>query len=363
MPYVSWNLKDLGNVKKNGYNVFSCFHCGGGSTMGYKLAGFNVLGGVEIDPNIMGVYRANHNPKHSYLMSVTDFVKIKDSDLPKELFDLDILDGSPPCSSFSMVGNREKNWGEKKKFREGQSEQVLDDLFFHFINIANKLKPKIVISENVTGLLKGYAKGYVKEIFEHFDKAGYETQLFQLNSANMGVPQRRERVFFISRRKDLNLPKIKLHFNESLIPFKDIDAGEVEIGKGFRGVSKRFWKLCNPGKYFSSVPEAKGSYFNSSRISSELPLPTIAASSQLYHYRFKRVLVDLEIIKGQSFPEDYNFLDQKVDYVCGMSVPPYMMQRIAEQIKLQLLDKIKLGDVDVERILESYNEESVTNEN
>jgi len=342
MPYVSWNLKDLEKVKKNGYNAFSCFHCGGGSTMGYKLAGYNVFGGVEIDPKIMAVYRANHNPKHSYLMSVTDFIKIKDIDIPKELFDLDILDGSPPCSSFSISGNREKNWGKKKKFREGQADQVLDDLFFHFINIANKLKPKTVISENVTGLLKGNAKGYVKEIFEHFDKAGYETQLFLLNSANMGVPQRRERVFFISRRKDLNLPKIKLHFNEPLIPFKDIDAGEVEIGKGFTEIPKKFWHLCTPGESFSSVPEAKGSYFNYSRISSELPLPTIVPRNQVYHYKFKRELVDIEIIKGQSFPEDYNFLNQRIDYICGMSVPPYMMQRIAEQIKLQLLDKIKL---------------------
>jgi DNA (cytosine-5)-methyltransferase 1 len=51
----------------------------------------------------------------------------------KELFDIDILDGSPPCSSFSMSGSREKAWGKNKKFREGQANQVLDDLFFHFI--------------------------------------------------------------------------------------------------------------------------------------------------------------------------------------------------------------------------------------
>ena len=87
--------------------VFSCFHCGGGSTMGYKLAGCRVLGGVEIDPAMMAVYRANHHPEHSYLMGVGDFVKIPDADLPAELFDLDILDGSPPCSTFSTSGLRE----------------------------------------------------------------------------------------------------------------------------------------------------------------------------------------------------------------------------------------------------------------
>ena len=52
---------------------------------------------------------------------------------PKELYNLDILDGSPPCSSFSTAGIREKGWGKLKKFREGQAKQILDDLFFEFV--------------------------------------------------------------------------------------------------------------------------------------------------------------------------------------------------------------------------------------
>lgn len=106
--------------------------------MGYKLAGFNVLGGVEIDPEMMSIYRENHKPKHSFLMGVSDFNKIENESIPKELFSLDVLDGSPPCSSFSTAGSREEKWGIKKKFREGQSEQILDDLFFDFIETAKK---------------------------------------------------------------------------------------------------------------------------------------------------------------------------------------------------------------------------------
>ena len=140
--------------------------------MGYKLAGFEVLGGVEIDPQMMAVYKTNHNPKHPYLMGVEEFNKIPNDQLPKELFELDILDGSPPCSSFSMAGSREKGWGEKKMFREGQALQVLDDLFFHFIETAKKLQPKVVIAENVKGLIQGNARGYVKEIFQGFKNIG-----------------------------------------------------------------------------------------------------------------------------------------------------------------------------------------------
>jgi len=118
-----WNLKDLEKVEKNNLKVFSCFACGGGSTMGYKMSGFDVIGCNEIDERMIRVYKKNHNPKLAYNQPIQDFKNRED--LPKELYNLDILDGSPPCSSFSMAGNREKDWNKKKKFREGQAEQIL----------------------------------------------------------------------------------------------------------------------------------------------------------------------------------------------------------------------------------------------
>ena len=171
-PY-NWTLKDANFTKDKG-KVFSCFACGGGSSFGYKLAGFDVIGHNDIDKKMIEVYKANHNPKYSFLESITTFAKRKD--LPKELYELDILDGSPPCSSFSMAGNREKDWGKEKVFREGQTEQVLDTLFFDFIDLAKKLQPKVVIAENVKGLLLGEAKNYVREIYREFDLAGYYCQ-------------------------------------------------------------------------------------------------------------------------------------------------------------------------------------------
>jgi DNA (cytosine-5)-methyltransferase 1 len=119
-PY-KWTLAQANFTKDKG-KVFSCFACGGGSTMGYKLAGFDVLGCNEIDPKMIEAYKTNHNPKYAYLEPIQEF-KLRD-DLPQELYDLDILDGSPPCSSFSMAGNRGDDWGKEKKFREGQAEQV-----------------------------------------------------------------------------------------------------------------------------------------------------------------------------------------------------------------------------------------------
>lgn len=228
-----WTLKDANFTKDKG-KVFSCFACGGGSTMGYKLAGFDVLGFNEIDKRMAEAYIENHNPKYSFIEPIQQFKNRKD--LPKDLYNLDILDGSPPCSSFSMAGNRERDWGKEKKFREGQTEQVLDTLFFDFIDLAKELKPKVVIAENVKGILLGNAKKYVVEICKEFEKAGYYIQYFKLNAKNMGVPQSRERVFFIGLRTDLAdnflyqkdlftfTPKLRLKFKEREIPFLEIES-------------------------------------------------------------------------------------------------------------------------------------------
>lgn len=124
-----WYLDDLKNVKKNGLKVFSCFSCGGGSSMGYKLAGYEVIGNCEIDPRVMKVYKKNLNPKYSFLMDIRDFLN---ADIPDELRHLDVLDGSPPCSVFSMAGDRGKAWNKAKNSVRGRKNNALMICFlFH----------------------------------------------------------------------------------------------------------------------------------------------------------------------------------------------------------------------------------------
>jgi DNA (cytosine-5)-methyltransferase 1 len=348
-PY-KWTLKDSVFTKDKG-KVFSCFACGGGSTMGYKLAGFDVLGCNEIDPKMIEAYKVNHNPKYAYLESIQTFKLRKD--LPQELYELDILDGSPPCSSFSMAGNREKDWGKQKKFREGQSEQVLDNLFFDFIDLAKKLQPKVVIAENVKGLLIGEAKEYVIKIYKEFDLAGYYIQHWLLDASKMGVPQRRERVFFIAMRKDIAKPflksidlftispKLNLEFNEPEIPYKEIR--QTEGNENAIGLSKmisHYWKLTSPG-HTMSENHPKGSYFNEVKTAPDKVLPTIRANGLPYDYEIERTLFDDETKMAGSYPLDYDFKTNKVVYLVGMSVPPVMTAQIAKQVYEQWLSKIK----------------------
>lgn len=335
-PY-KWYLKD-GYPPSNGLNVFGTFICGGGSTMGYKLAGFNHLGGVEIDPKVADVYRINHDPKYLYIQDIREFVKR--NDLPEELYNLDILDGSPPCSSFSMAGNREKDWGKEKVFREGQAFQTLDDLFFDYIALAKKLQPKVVIAENVKGLIQGNAKSYVRKIKAGFEEAGYKVQLFLLNAASMGVPQKRERVFFIGHKNEFKLPKLKLEFNEKAIPFGEI-ISKIESKNDLTDVQFDLWKRQKPTDKTLADVRMAANGFTDYLININEVCPTITSGGKFLSKQYPRWFIKEEFCQCGTYPIDYNFKGIEPQYLIGMSVPPVMTAQIANQIRIQWLDKIK----------------------
>lgn len=351
-PY-KWTLKDAVFAKDKG-KVFSCFACGGGSTMGYKLAGFDVLGCNEIDHKMIEAYKANHKPKYAYLEPIQTF-KLR-NDLPSELYELDILDGSPPCSSFSMAGNREKDWGKDKIFREGQAMQVLDTLFFDFIDLAKELQPKVVIAENVKGLLLGNAKQYVRRIYKEFDAAGYFVQHFLLDASKMGVPQRRERVFFIALRKDLAkpflyqkdmfqiMPKINLLFNEESIKYKQVADYE---GEPISEYAKIAWDArkesdSNIADSKARVKGMKVSDMNTFYVHEDKVCKTLTSHGRHCSLLFSKPirLSKNEFCKIGSYPLDYEFMSNNWGYLIGMSVPPVMTAQVATEIYNQWLSKL-----------------------
>lgn len=332
-----WNLSELKNDKD--VSVFSCFSCGGGSTMGYKRAGFKVIGNVEIDPKINAMYVKNHHPKYNFEMDLREFNKR--DDLPDELFHLDILDGSPPCTTFSHAGKREKAWGIEKKFREGQKKQRLDDLFFVFLETVKKLRPKIVIAENVAGLIHGNAKGYVNGIINGFKELGYDVQLFKLNAALMDTPLYRERVFFIANNQ--KYPKLKLDFHGTPIKF-----GEVRTPHGKpipdTAVAKERLKYLKKSDNRMSdivlrIEGVENRSFNNSIWQDERVAFSCAGGSSTYRGYDKTYVCDRDFINVSTFPQDYDFNGNPVQYVVGMSVPPNMMANIATEVYKQWLKK------------------------
>ena len=350
MISYNWKLSET-EFEKNERYVFSCFSCGGGSSFGYKLSGFQVVGCNEIDPKMMECYIANHHPLFPYLCDIREFVKLSRSGkVAKGLFNLDILDGSPPCSSFSMSGNRSNDWGKEKVFREGQSSQVLDTLFFDFIELASILKPKIVIAENVKGLLQGDAIKYVRRIYNEFDNAGYYCQHHLFDASKMGVPQKRERVFFIAIRKDLRdlipmkdisilnqSPYLDLRFNEKEIRICDI---QLNLTEEIKNCCREDWdRLKN---------KQQNKYLQSRLISINQVHPTVGAgykskASPMPEWDSKWMGKN-ELCQIGSYPLDYNFLKVKPEYLIGMSVPPLMTYGIASRIKEQWFPYIPINE-------------------
>ena len=253
----------------------------------------------------------------------------------------------PTTFTIAMARTRQETWGKEKRFREGQAEQVLDTLFFDFIDVVRKLRPKVVIAENVKGLLQGAAKKYVQRIHMEFEDAGYSCQHFLLDAQYMGVPQHRERVFFVCLRNDLiqyvptahtlfdTYPVINLNFNE-----KPITCEEAHLTLGDPITTPCY---INEYKRLKNGEETK--YQQCALVDKDMVHPTILAG-----YRQKASpmpswgmnwLSNESVCKVSSFPTDYDFGNQKPYYVCGMSVPPVMMAQVASRIYEQWLSKIK----------------------
>lgn len=333
-----WYKSDLHKIPKNGLKVFSTFSCGGGSSYGYKLAGYDLIGNCEIDNKINAMYVKNHRPKYNYNMDIRDFNIIKH--LPKELYELDILDGSPPCSTFSIAGQREENWGKEKKFREGQKKQVLDDLFFAFLETVERLQPKVVVAENVDGMTKGKARYYITMVINEFKRLGYDVQIFRLNSMFMNVPQSRVRIFFIANR--MNFPKLVIAPNEKPILFREVASKNA---KPMNKDSKAYWlmkhHMIDSDRNMGDINErlfGKQSSFNTAIIRFNEVYPTLVSGGNDYREDFKMV-ADEEFVSVSTFPQDYDFNGNSVRYVCGMSVPPRMMEYIAREIAKQWFRK------------------------
>lgn len=335
-----WTMAEDYPTEKNGLKVFSCFACGGGSTMGYKLAGCEVLGCCEIDPKMNEVYVKNHHPKHNFLMDIREFNALPNEEIPAELFDLDILDGSPPCTTFSMAGQREESWGKKKKFREGQKEQTLDDLSFVFIDTVRKLKPKTVIMENVEGLLLGEAFEYVRNIYAQMKKAGYRMHHWLLKGENMGVPQKRHRVFFVAVRNDLNIDprELDMTFNYEPVTYGMIKDGTMKpLGEDTE--YRRLTLAAYPHE--KSIADVnlrlhnKNSGFQSYFIDDNSIIPTQRAKPDIIDRNAVAYISKETIRNAQTFPQDYDFINNtytNIGYMCGMSVPPIMIKRIVTRL-------------------------------
>lgn len=209
-PYSVPTMDEIAAVEPCGFDAVSTFSGCGGSSLGYRMAGFRVLWASEFVDAARDTYRANAAP-HTVLDG-RDIREVTGADIlaatGKAVGELDVFDGSPPCASFSTAGARHKSWGQVKKYSD--RAQRTDDLFYEYARLVDDVQPRVFVAENVSGLVKGSAKGYFKQILAALQGCGegYQVGARVLDASWLGVPQARQRLFFVGVRRDLDLPPV-----------------------------------------------------------------------------------------------------------------------------------------------------------
>ena len=207
-PYAVPSMEDIRAIPWNGFTVASTFSGCGGSSTGYRMAGFKVLWASEFIDAARDSYKANAAP-HT-IVDGRDIRQVTPQDFLDatglKVGELDLFDGSPPCASFSTAGKREAGWGKVKKYSD--KAQRTDDLFHEFIRMVDGIRPKVFVAENVSGLVKGTAKGYFLEILAAMKAIGYRVTCKVLDAQWLGVPQARQRTIFVGVREDLGLAPV-----------------------------------------------------------------------------------------------------------------------------------------------------------
>ena len=242
------SVRQILDIPANGLSVVSTFSGAGGSCLGYRWAGYSVVWASEFVEAARDTYAANFP---NALIDDRDIREVTAADITKATGlakgEIDILEGSPPCASFSLAGKRQMDWGEVKAYSD--TRQRTDDLFDEYIRLVKELQPRVFVAENVPGLVIGKAVGYFKRIVKALGAAGYRVAVRELNAEWLGVPQRRKRLFIIGVRNDLKLEPVfpkPLPYRYMLRDVLPHDVLEIQSAYGYtatlKGLSGHEWK-------------------------------------------------------------------------------------------------------------------------
>ena len=352
MKYVLPTMEEVRRLRgTNGFTAISTFSGCGGSCLGLELAGFEIRAASEFVEAARDTYRLNHD---NVPISASDIRDINGKHLLAlaGLEEVDLLEGSPPCSSFSTSGNREAGWGNVSNYSD--TAQRSDDLFFEFARILYEIQPKVFIAENVKGLTVGTAIGYFKEILRRLRSCGYRVEARIVDASRCGVPQKRQRLIFIGVREDLDMapvfpaplptrPTIRDALGEYCSIPPHVGAIDPETGENLdfsRYAIGREYKNLRLG-----IVSRK--YLNLVRVSPSKPCLTITATAGVVGaasvaHPFESRKFNLRELRAlSSFPPDFELTGtyrERAERI-GRSVPPLMMKRIGETIRDEILRK------------------------
>lgn len=348
--------------------VVSLFSGCGGLDLGFKQSGYNIIWANDILKDACETYRFNIGD-HIFC---DDIIRIDKNIIPKA----DIVIGGPPCQSFSLVGKR-------------NPKDDRSNLVWSYLEVLERVKPKVFILENVTGILSAKnpdGSKVLDNLVEAFNELGYTTSIFKLNAADFGVPQRRVRVFIVGNKKKTKiLEPIKSHLEERWVSafeaLSDLsDTTENGIGKYIKKPKGEFQELMRkgqngkfdlhftpyaskkdqelidhipPGGNYMDVPDeistkrilnfkkTGGRTTTYGRLSKDNPSYTLNTHFNRLnvgcniHYEKERLISLREGLRIQSFPDSFEVLssNKRNFYVqIGNAVPPLLAKAWADHI-------------------------------
>lgn len=359
------------NSNNSGIKGIALFSGCGGMTLGFKAAGFDLVGHVEIDKSANDIYNANF--PDSRLLK-TDINAVTDNDLEEwknQYGEIDVIVGGPPCQGFSLAGKRSPT-DERNK------------LYQQYVRIVAEIKPKAFVFENVallTSMKNEHGLLFIDCIVKAFHDVGYTIYYKIVNAYDYGVPQSRERVIIVGLRDDLNCKyvfplgeysecsnAITLDFCENkkhIRTFRDAtyDLESLESGDADK-YDPLHWAIVHPNhviRWLKPVPEGHSAHenieedmrppsgFNTTykRIVWDEPCSTISTNFSMIsgcrnvHPTNTRSLTIREATRAQSFPDEYIFFGKWGDVrrAIGNAVPPILAYEIATSLKKQIFKR------------------------
>lgn len=326
--------------------LISLFSGCGGLDLGFERAGFTIPVANEYDKTIWETFKINHPETH---LIEGDIRQINESDFPS---DVDGIIGGPPCQSWSEAGSLKGIDDER-----GQ-------LFYDYIRILRKVKPKFFLAENVSGMLASRHNVAVQNIINLFEESGYNVTLTLVNAKDYGVAEERKRVFYIGFRKDLNIdfkfPVGSTIEDSKKITLKDIiwDLQNTAIASADK--NRHNPKAVNSNEYFTG--SFSPIFMSRNRVKAwDEQAFTVQASGrqcQLHpqapkmikygkndcrfvegkEHLYRRMTIR-EIARIQGFPDDFKFIYKSVNdayKMIGNAVPVNLAYEIADAIKKEL---------------------------
>lgn len=323
--------------------IISLFSGCGGLDLGFERAGFEIPVANEYDKTIWETFKINH-PQTRLIEG--DIRQINESDFPS---DVDGIIGGPPCQSWSEAG-------ALRGIDDAQGQ-----LFFDYIRILRKVKPKFFLAENVSGMLADRHNEAVQNIIKLFEDSGYDVTLTLVNAKDYGVAQERKRVFYIGFRKDLRIdfqfPVGSTTDDQKKITLRDIiwDLQDSAVPSAEKNHHNP--QAINNNEYFTG--EYSPIFMSRNRVKSwDEQAFTVQASGrqcQLHPQAPKMVKVsknDCRFVEGkehlyrrmtvrevariQGFPDDFQFVYDSVNdgyKMIGNAVPVNLAFEIACEIK------------------------------